>query len=108
MAFELQLRKIALSHCNFVSHNISLLKTRLKVNSVLDREPKNYSNISSFPILSNFAEIVQFFHVFIILITYLTESKNAICIKPIYLYLRQKDNYFGRGGLTFNSMEYLL
>ena len=52
--------------------------TRLKVNSVLDREPNNYSKFSSFPNLSNVAEIVQFFYVFVILISYLNEWKNKI------------------------------
>ena len=55
-----------------------LISTRLEVNSVLDREPKNYySNLSSF---SNFAELVQFFYVFV----------NTICTKSVYFYLRKK------------------
>ena len=48
--------------------NASFAKTRLKVNSALDREPKNYSNVSSFSNHSNFAEVLQFFPVFINLI----------------------------------------
>ena len=54
--------------------------TRLKVNTVLDREPKNYSN----------AKLLQFFHVFVNLIQFLTESKITICMKSIYFYLHRK------------------
>ena len=72
------------------SESVSTEVTRLKVNLVLDREPNNYSNFTSFPILSHFAEIFQFFHAFVILISYSTESKNTICIKSIYFYLRRK------------------
>ena len=49
-----------------------------------------YSNLSSFSNLSNFAELVQFFHVFVNLVKFLTESKNTICIKSIYFYVRRK------------------
>ena len=52
-----------------------MIKTRLKENSVLDREPKNYSN---------FAKLLQFFRVFVNLIQFLTESKTTICMKSIY------------------------
>ena len=65
----------------FVALVIVLKKTRLKVNSVLDREPKNYSIFSSSLKLSNFAKFFQLFHVIVNLIQLLTESKNAICIK---------------------------
>ena len=62
----------------------------LKVNSVLDHEPKNYSNLSSFSIHSNFAVLLEFFHVFVNLIQFLNESKITICMESIYSYLRRK------------------
>ena len=70
-------------------------KTRLKVNKVLDRKPKNYSNSSSFSNLLNFAELVQFFHVFV----------NTICLKSIYFfekYIKRKLNLF----LTVSKIKY--
>ena len=51
-------------------------ETRLKVNSVLEREQKNYPN---------FAKLLQFCHVFVNLIQFLTESKITI-IAFIYFY----------------------
>ena len=56
--------------------------------------------------LSNFAELVQFFHVFVNLIQFLTESKNAICIKSIYFYLRRKI-YFAQTQFIFNCVKKL-
>ena len=63
-----------------------------KVNSVLDREPKNYSNLSSFPNFSNVAEIVQFFHVFVNLISYSAELKDKIGMHKINLFLSMSKN----------------
>ena len=74
----------------------NLMETRLKVDSVLDREPKNYSNLSSFSNHSNSAELFKFFHVFIFNlfesmenfnmneIIFLSASKNILCAKSIY------------------------
>ena len=70
-------------------------KTRLKVSSVLDREPKNYSN---------FAKLLQFFmfcQSYSILNwienynmheinLFLSASKNILCAKSIYFWLCQK------------------
>ena len=53
---------------------------KFRVHSVLDREPRKYSN---------FAKLLQFFHV----IQFLTESKITICMKSIFFYLRRKIYY---------------
>ena len=52
--------------------------------SPIDREPKNNSN---------FAKLLQFFHVFVNLIQFLTESKITTCMKSIYFYLCRKIYY---------------
>ena len=61
---------------------VLIIIKRLKVNSDLDREQKNYrySILSSFSNLSNFAELVQFFHVHKINL-FLSTSKKYILRK---------------------------
>ena len=59
--------------------------------SPIDREPRNYSN---------FAKLLQFFHV----IQFLTEYKITIGIKSIYFYLRRKI-YYAQNQFIFNYVR---
>ena len=74
-------------------------ETRLKLNSVLDRDPKNYSDLPSFPKLSNFAILRTYFAVhrtcqifpyFVNLVTFLTKLRNMIRTKSTYFHLCRK------------------